>query len=74
MKSGQSISILDWLSEHAGVEIYLIFESHQMSSSTRTVRPEILAQYQKIRRDPLEQHEHLTLGKRAARAAFDTPK
>ena len=31
LKSGQCITILDWLSEHAGVEIYLIFESHQMS-------------------------------------------
>ena len=31
LKSCQCITILDWLSEHAGVKIYLIFESHQIS-------------------------------------------
>ena len=31
LKSCQCITILDWLSEHAGVKIYLIFESRQIS-------------------------------------------
>ena len=39
LKSCQCITILDWLSEHAGVKIYLIFESHQISLWLCTVRP-----------------------------------
>ena len=38
LKSCQCITILDWLSEHAGVKIYLIFESRQISLWLCTVR------------------------------------
>ena len=38
LKSGQCISILDWLSEHAEVSFRLIIKSHQMSFSSCIVR------------------------------------
>ena len=37
LKSGQCISILDWLSEHAEVGFRLIIKSHQVSLSPRIV-------------------------------------